>query len=171
MKSIGFKFCALLFCLVFITNIALAQDADLKEKFQQKNNEMVEAMKSDNTDVLLNMYADNAISMPSYEPMIQGKAEMMESHKKNKEAGFKMNDMTLKTMDVWSSGDFAYEIGTYTIDISMPGMENMQDNGKYLTIWEKQSDDTWKIKVDTWNSDNNPWENMQMTSEEDDNME
>ena len=32
----------------------------------------------------------------------------------------------------------------------------MQDHGKYLNIWQKESDGTLKIKVNSWNSDINP---------------
>jgi ketosteroid isomerase-like protein len=111
------------------------------------------------------MYTDDVISMPSYEPMMKGKNALMEAHKRNHEAGFKMNDMTLKTMEVWSSGDLAYEVGTYTIDMTIPEMGSMKDNGKYLTVWEKQDDGSWKVKAETWNTDNNPW--AQMSSGED----
>jgi ketosteroid isomerase-like protein len=41
-------------------------------------------------------------------------------------------------------------------------MGNINDNGKYMTVWEKQSDGSWKVKAETWNSDNNPWADMNM---------
>ena len=69
-----------------------------------------------------------------------------------------MNSMTLNTLEVLSDGDLAYEIGTYKVNMTIPGMPNtMDDNGKYLTVWQKQDDGSWKMKVETWNSDNNPW--------------
>jgi hypothetical protein len=30
-----------------------------------------------------------------------------------------------------------------------------------MTIWEMQDDGSMKIKVETWNTDVNPWEEMQ----------
>jgi hypothetical protein len=30
-----------------------------------------------------------------------------------------------------------------------------------MTIWEKQNDGSLKIKVETWNTDTNPWAEMQ----------
>lgn len=166
MKSMYFKFLAVIFCVTFLTAVSFAQDSGLKVKFQKMNNEMIKNMLADNTDAMMSMYTDDAISLPSYEPMIKGKDAMMQSHMKNKEAGFKMNDMTLTTMNVWSSGDLAYEIGTYTIDMSMPGMAGWKDNGKYLTIWEKQSDGSWKVKAETWNTDSNPWTDMEMSKDD-----
>ncbi len=168
MRFVHLKILSIVFCLTIISSNTFAQDSALKEKFQKMDNEMIKNMLSDNTEAMMSMYTDDAISMPSYEPMLKGKDEMMKSHMKSKEAGFKMNDMTLKVMNVWSSGDLAYEIGTYTIDMSMPGMDAWKDNGKYLTVWQKQSDGSWKIKAETWNTDNNPWEDMGMSNDEDD---
>lgn len=168
MKSVYYKLLAVVFCFAFLSANIFAQDAALKEKFQAMNNQLVKDMLADNTEALMALYADDAVSLPSYEPMLKGKNAMMESHKRNKEAGFKMNNMTLTTMEVWTSGDFAYEIGTYTIDMNMPEMGDWKDNGKYITIWQKQSDNSWKIKADIWNTDNNPWADMQMSGDQND---
>lgn len=161
MKSVYSMLLVVVFCLSFVS-IGFSQDSDLKEKFQKMNNEMIKAIKNENTDAIMAMYTDDVISMPSYEPMLKGKEAMLESHRRSHEAGYKMNDMTLKTMDVWSSGDYAYEIGNYTVDMEIPGMGNINDNGKYMTVWEKQSDGSWKVKAETWNTDNNPWGDMNM---------
>jgi ketosteroid isomerase-like protein len=32
----------------------------------------------------------------------------------------------------------------------------MQDAGKYLTIWEQQSDGSLKVKLEMWNADSYP---------------
>ena len=34
------------------------------------------------------------------------------------------------------------------------------DKGKYLTLYEIQEDGSLLMKADTWNTDNNPWEDM-----------
>lgn len=173
MKSVYFRFVTVIFCFIFITASSLAQDSGLKQKVQMMNNEMVKAMLADNHAAIMSMYTDDVVSLPSYEPMLKGKTTLEQSAKKNKEAGFKINAMTLKTMDVWSGGDLAYEIGTYTINMTIPGMSGkVDDNGKYLTVWQKQADGSWKIKADTWNSDNNPWEDMGMAKDDmEDDME
>jgi ketosteroid isomerase-like protein len=60
------------------------------------------------------------------------------------------------------------EVGAYKMNFTMTGMEGpMYDNGKYLTIWEKQKDGSLKIKYETWNTDMNPVEhNDKMTNME-----
>jgi ketosteroid isomerase-like protein len=52
-----------------------------------------------------------------------------------------------------SSGDLAYTRGTYSVAFADPNGNQISDHGKYLAIWKKQADGSWKCIVDTWNSD------------------
>jgi ketosteroid isomerase-like protein len=54
---------------------------------------------------------------------------------------------------VAQSADIAYSYGTYKLNFSGPAGNPTEDRGKYLEIWKKQKDGTWKCAVDTWNSD------------------
>jgi ketosteroid isomerase-like protein len=167
MKLGSLKLFAAIFSFMLITSISFAQNSELKEKIQMMNNDLAKAIVAGDTETIMAMYTDDAVSLPSYEPMIEGKDAIMKKNKEDMEMGFKVNDMTMQTMNVWSSGSLAYEIGNYTIDISIPGMpDSWPDNGKYITIWEEQSDGSWKIKAETWNTDNNPWADMGMPEEE-----
>jgi len=51
-------------------------------------------------------------------------------------------------------GDMVYSQGTYTMTITDPKTKKpMTDKGKYLTIYTKQADGSWKASADTYNSD------------------
>ena len=50
--------------------------------------------------------------------------------------------------EVAASADIAYSTGTYTATIG-----GATDSGKYLTIWRKQADGSWKVIEDMFNSD------------------
>jgi hypothetical protein len=45
-------------------------------------------------------------------------------------------------------------------------MPEWADQGKYITIWEEQPDGSMKIKVETWNTDTNPWAQMEQVKQE-----
>jgi uncharacterized protein (TIGR02246 family) len=51
-------------------------------------------------------------------------------------------------------GDMVYSEGTYTMTMTDPKTKKpMTDKGKYLTVYMKQPDGTWKAVSDTFNSD------------------
>ena len=56
-------------------------------------------------------------------------------------------------IEVARSGELGYAHGTYQIAFSDPNGNQITDRGKYLEIWKKQPDGSWKCSVDTWNSD------------------
>lgn len=50
-------------------------------------------------------------------------------------------------VEVARSGDFAYSTGTYAI--ANPAI----DKGKFVDVWKKQADGSWKAAADVINSD------------------
>jgi len=51
-------------------------------------------------------------------------------------------------------GDMVYSQGTYTMTVTNPKTKKpMTDKGKYLTVYTKQADGSWKAVADTFNSD------------------
>ena len=51
-------------------------------------------------------------------------------------------------------GDMVYSEGTYTMTMTNPKTKKpMTDKGKYLTVYMKQADGSWKAVSDTYNSD------------------
>lgn len=51
-------------------------------------------------------------------------------------------------------GDMVYSQGTYTMTGTNPKTKKpMTDKGKYLTVYTKQADGSWKAVADTYNSD------------------
>lgn len=51
-------------------------------------------------------------------------------------------------------GDMVYSQGTYTMTVTNPKTKKpMTDKGKFLTVYTKQADGSWKAVADTFNSD------------------
>ncbi len=51
-------------------------------------------------------------------------------------------------------GDMVYSYGTYTMTMTNPKTKKpVTDHGKYLTVYTKQADGSWKAAADTFNSD------------------
>jgi ketosteroid isomerase-like protein len=56
--------------------------------------------------------------------------------------------------DASKSGDMVYTVGTYSMTKSDPKTKQpVTGNGKYMTVYRKQTDGTWKAVADMINSD------------------
>lgn len=136
----------------------------VRQQIEEMDSKMEKAMLAMDHSTLMTLYSDDAISMPSYSPMVKGKTSIEQMGKKDMEMGTKYKSFDTNITDFFGDGKYAYEIGTYTINFSTSKMPDVKDHGKYLTVWEKQSDNSWKIKAETWNSDVNPYESMMSES-------
>jgi ketosteroid isomerase-like protein len=56
--------------------------------------------------------------------------------------------------DASKGGDLVYTVGTYSLTTSDPkNKQPVTDRGKYMTVYKKQPDSTWKAVADMINSD------------------
>lgn len=158
----GKKLFSILFAFIFISSLVYAQDTvELKKKVQAMNDEVAKMMVANDAAGMWANYSADVISMPSYEPMLKGLTACKESYKQMMESGMKMTAFKSVVTDVIDAGNYVVDIGTYEISMTIPGMDMpWDDHGKYMTIWEKQDDGSLKVKVETWNTDVNPWEEM-----------
>jgi periplasmic protein TonB len=55
-------------------------------------------------------------------------------------------------VELSKSGDLGYVRGSYDASYTAAGT-HVREHGKYLTVWKKQLDGTWKVAVDMYNPD------------------
>jgi uncharacterized protein (TIGR02246 family) len=112
-----------------------------------------EAAKAKDLDRYVSFYADDAVLLWPGASMVTGRAAIREFMR----VFFSMPDFSLSFetahVEVSRAGDFAYTCGTNKVTLVNPNGEKMKDSGKYLTVYRKQSDGTWKVVADTGNSD------------------
>lgn len=153
MKNLFKRTILILLVVVLSGGIAFA-GGDQKAEFQKLTDKLVAAVLKNDMAVMTSMYLDDVYSMPSYKPMQRGKKAMMESAEKEHKAGIKMKTFSLKVVDVFGNKDQVVVIGTYKLSVLMPGQTKaMPDKGKYMDVWQKQLDGSWKIKAEIWNTD------------------
>jgi ketosteroid isomerase-like protein len=56
-------------------------------------------------------------------------------------------------VDVARSGDFAYVMGVYQLTTKDARGNFTTDRGKYVEVWKKQTDGSWKTAADIFNTD------------------
>lgn len=160
---------AILSIMVVFSLSAIAQtDAELKQKIEKMNDEMAVAMIAGDHEKNLSYYTDDVVSLPSYDKMLEGKEAIRKSIIEMKNSDWDIKAFDFETVSVETNGNVVTEIGKYKMEMKNDKMEQaMKDEGKYITMWEKQTDGSLKIKTEMWNSDKNPMEEMRamMTKE------
>ena len=96
-------------------------------------------------------YAEDAIAYPPNEPMVVGRAAAEKVWAKYfTDPSY---NLSWKTTHAEVIGDLGYTSGTYEDSFVGPDGKKIEGKGKYLCVWKKQSDGTWKAVHDMWNSD------------------
>jgi len=160
MRNIISYLSLILFIVTLLCSQLVAQDdlGKLKKQIEGMGDKLVKATIAGDVETIFSFYTDDIISMPNYGEMIKGKEALKKNDEEMRKAGFEIHSMNFTILDIWSCSDLVYEIGKYGISLTLPGVpQPVADNGKYLTIWQKQSDGSLKIKIEMWNTDVNPW--------------
>lgn len=110
------------------------------------------AMVKGDTATVAAAYTDDAILMPNDEKSARGHDEIAKAFA-GMIAALKPSAFTGHTQDVIVSGDYAIETGTYQMTLHPKKDQTVNAVGKYLTIWKKQADGSYKISHDIFNSD------------------
>ncbi len=106
-------------------------------------------------DLWISLWADHAIQMAPDAPAVIGKEKI----RARRQSLFDLYDwkMTVDTEEVRVAGDWAFARGTYTYT-KAPKEEGAttKGTGKWLSIFEKQDDGSWKMTRDCYNSNVSP---------------
>jgi uncharacterized protein (TIGR02246 family) len=111
------------------------------------------AVQSKQIDASLAFSADDATTLPPNEPMAKGKDAIRKLYEGMfATPGFSISWQVNK-VEAAKSGDIGYSMGAYDMTMNDPKGNPMKDHGKYLTVWRKQADGSWKSIADMFNSD------------------
>ena len=128
-------------------------DADVKAI---KDTEMAWMRDAGTKDVekWVSYYTDDGVVLLPNAPAIAGKDNIRAAMKPMMaDPKFALQFGSSK-VDVSKSGDLAYAQGTYTMNMTDPNTKSpAMDRGKYLTVFKKQADGTWKAVEDMLSSD------------------
>ena len=116
----------------------------------------VKAFASKDAEKITAFYTDDAVFIAN-SPTVTGKAAILAAWKGMvKDPNFSLTFSSTK-VEMAKSGELAYSFGTYTLTLSEPKTKkSFTDKGKYLTVFKKQADGSWKAAADVANSDPPP---------------
>ena len=99
-------------------------------------------------------FDDQGSMLSPNDPIATGKAAIS----KLIASDFSFGDLTWQVdkAGVAKSGELGYTSGRYKFSFKDPSGKPATDNGKYLTLWKKQADGSWKVLYDMFNTDQPP---------------
>jgi ketosteroid isomerase-like protein len=113
----------------------------------------LKAAQTKDVDGAVANYADDASWLPPNAPMMNGKVDIRAGWSKLiGSPGFNI-DWQIGKLEIARAGDLAYTIYSYQLSLEGPNGKPIYDHGKDMAVWKKQSDGTWKMVADTFNSD------------------
>ena len=99
---------------------------------------------------LVAMYDVDAIVLAPNAPPMRGAQNIESLWNGARQQGFKTLNLVVNSVEV--IGGHAIELGSYTLVIQPPGQSEMTDRGKYMVVWRREPDGTWKLYRDMFNT-------------------
>jgi uncharacterized protein (TIGR02246 family) len=97
------------------------------------------------------MYSDDAVVLPPDSDLVQGRSAIEALWKSTRDSG--MRDLAFTILEVHSSRDLAVEVGKADFKMQTADQaESPSQTVKYVVVWKRQKDGTWKLFRDIWNS-------------------
>jgi ketosteroid isomerase-like protein len=134
------------------TTAAPAVDtAATRAMLDASNRAFAEAMLKGDTAAVVAKYAEDAVSYQSYSEPVVGKANIAKSVR-DWFAGMKYSEADAAVDEIYPVGtDMVLELGHYSGKANVLGRE-MNDHGRYMNLWKRQPDGSWKLFRDISNS-------------------
>ncbi len=96
-------------------------------------------------------YTDDAALLPPEAARIDGREGIQGFWQALIDAG--VRDVALTTQEVDDFGDVANEVGTISATAPSEDGGRVQLAGKYVVVWKRGGDRTWRLHRDIWNFD------------------
>ena len=104
-------------------------------------------------DKTVSYYAEGAIVMPPNAPAATTKESIRSAWKEMLTTPGAAISWKTTRVEVAKAEDIACVNGTYEETMIDASGKPVKDRGKYVEVFKKQADGTWKVIIDIWNSD------------------
>src|SRR5215831_17183309 len=120
---------------------------DARKAIDKGNAQWIEAWDKADASLIASLFAEDGVMLGGKGKLFKGPAQVLEHMKRVFEAAGKGVKATVTTVDLWLDGSTAYETGTYSYKSQQDGKQ-VNEEGRYVTIWKRQTDGSWKIASD-----------------------
>jgi len=144
------------FCLIALLAACkppAAAPVDYVHEIREAETARMKAAGSRDLDAFVAFYTDDASILSPNAPIFTGKQPIKDGLKPMlADPQFSLTLIPTR-VEVSKSGDMAFTQDPYKMTFSDIRGNKFEDEGKYLTVWRRLPDGTWKAVEDTMNSD------------------
>lgn len=121
--------------------------ADARRAIDKGNAQWSEGWKKGEPELVAALFADDGVQLAGNGKIFKGPQQISEHLKaamQNVDPGVRV---TVTTAIIWLDGDAAYETGKYKYEYKEKAKPAI-DEGRYVTVWKRQKDGSWKLAMD-----------------------
>lgn len=126
------------------------------EEIRNADTALQQAIATKDLESTVSFYASDATLLPVAEPIVTGTKAIRKEWTHLFSIPDFQNKSKLTKVEVSSGGDLAYTQGTYETFLAGADGKPAIEHGKYVSVWKKQADGSWKIVTDIYNTDAPP---------------
>lgn len=124
----------------------------VRKIIEETNAKWQEAMKRNDIETIVSLYAPDATVLPPNRPMLRGREQIRVLFGTFPTKKVQVTKAILNTLEVSGKDSTVYELGEYLLNYQREDGSEGADTGKYTTIWQLQNDGVWRMQADCWNS-------------------
>lgn len=121
--------------------------ADVRRAIDKGNAQWSEGWAKGDAAMVAALFAEDGVQLAGSGKLIKGRQQILERQKAAMQGADPGVKVTVTTVNVWLDGDTAYETGKYKYEYTEKGKPGT-DEGRYVTIWKRQKDGSWKLAMD-----------------------
>jgi uncharacterized protein (TIGR02246 family) len=119
-------------------------NAAVRAAIEKANKKFDEGAAKGDAAFIASVYTADAQALPANSEPVNGRAAIQKMWQSVLESG--INGFELRTSEVESAGDIAYEVGSYVLKMKDGGVA---DRGKYCVVWKRVNGE-WLLHRDIW---------------------
>jgi len=109
----------------------------------------VSSFQKGNTEALMSLYTENALVFPPSSEILEGPAEIVAYLESLRKIG--VTEYSISNVDTEIKGDTVYETALWEATRIDTNGTVFNFEGNITNVLEKQSDGSWKIRLQSWN--------------------
>ena len=122
----------------------------IEQAIQDADKQYADAFNRGDLAALATLHTEDVLYLPPNASAVSGRQGVKSTAKELFDAGWK--NMSFSSVQFGSDGDLAYHVGTFSVDA--PTDKGMRkEEGKFVDIYKRQADGSWKVHVTIFNSD------------------